>query len=628
MTGLAGVFFRDGRCASPAELKGPLAAVVARGLDPPTIQVDGPCGVGIASRPTTPEEAQFPQPAIDRQSGVLVVLDGRLDDPERLTGYHCEAPGNKIDHSDAQRVLRAYLHLGAAFAARLIGDYALAIWDPRCQQLICVRDALGIRPLYYAISRDRFVFGSNVRSVLSWPGVPNTPNLGMLGEYLAFAFCSRDETLYTAVRRLPPAHLLIITRSQVSITRYWDIDPHYRIRYRDPDDYTQHFQTLFRQAVSDRLRGVGPVGVSLSGGLDSSAVAGVAQQVLDADEPGTRLRAYSMTYPGEDCDETPFIAAVAERWRLSSRHIPWTCFASYPWADQAAAYRDIPEYPSDTRTTPLYQGASADGVSVLLTGEGGDYWQSGSSLPHSHLLEALDLTGLIRELRCEAGYTGYLNALRLLAGGFLWRVTPGQLRQWLESRRRRTPSTSVLSPRFIEDIGLEHRLHCGDCAGRFSDASQWQIAKFGLSGIVSHFYEMIERSAAYHGMELRHPFLDRRLIEFSVAIPDHIRRRGCINRHLLRQAMADVYPAAVRERRDKASFGIVSARALMMKQVQQVLQSPSLLERPWIAPDRYRRLLRETFSEGAPATLLPPRLRHSLWILFAVEIWYREVFGT
>jgi len=628
VTGLAGVFFRDGRCAGPAELEGPLAAVVARGLDPPTIQVDGPCGVGIASRPTTPEEAQFPQPAIDRQSGVLVVMDGRLDDPERLTGYHCEAPGNKIDHSDAQRVLRAYLHLGAAFAARLIGDYALAIWDPRCQQLICVRDALGIRPLYYAISRDRFVFGSNVRSVLSWPGVPNTPNLGMLGEYLAFAFCSRDETLYTAVRRLPPAHLLIITRSQVSITRYWDIDPHYRIRYRDPDDYTQHFQTLFRQAVSDRLRRIGPIGVSLSGGLDSSAVAGVAQQVLDVDEPGARLHAYSMTYPGEECDETPFITAVSERWGLSSRRFPWTHFDSFPWAQQAAAYRDIPEYPSDTRTTPLYQGASADGVRVLLTGEGGDYWQSGSSLPHRHLLEAGEITGLIRELRCEAGYTGYLNGLRLLVGSLLWGVTPGQLRRWIESKRRRIPTTSFLSPRFIKDIGLENRLHCGDCAERFPDASQWQMVKFGLSGILAHIYETTERSAASYGLELRHPFLDQRLIEFSVAIPDHIRRRAGVNRYLLRRAMADVYPAAVRERRDKASFEIVSARALMMKQVQQVLQSPMLLERPWIAPDRYRQLLNETFSKGAPDTLLQPRLHHSLWILFAVEVWYREVFGA
>ncbi len=628
MTGLAGVFFRDGRPAGAADLDASLRAVVGRGCGAPTIRVDGPFGVGVASCPTIPQEVWFPQPAIDRASGVIVVLDGRLDEPERLAGYRSHAPSHKTGQSDAQLILGAYLHLGAGCAARLVGDFALAIWDPRSRQLICIRDALGIRPLYYAMSPDRVVFGSNPRSVLSWPGVPNTPNLGMLGEYLAFAFCSCEETLYTAVRRLPPAHVMIVDRSQVSVTRYWDIDPHHRIRYRDPNDYTQHFQTLFRQAVADRLRRVGPVGVSLSGGLDSSAVAGVAQQILDADVPGTQLRAYSMTYPGEDCDETPFIEAAVARWGLSSRRFPWTRFASYPWADQAAAYRDIPEYPSDTRTTPLYQGASADGVRVLLTGEGGDYWQSGSSLPHRHLLEALDLTGLIRELRCEAGYTGYWNALRLLAGALLWGATPGQVRQWVESRRRRIPSTSVLSPRFITDIGLEHRLHCGDCAGRFPDASLWQIVKFGLSGIVSHFYEMTERSAANHGVELRHPFLDRRLIEFSVAIPDYIRRRACVNRHLLRQAMGDVYPAIVRERRDKASFGIVSARALLMKQVQQVLQSPSLLERPWIAPDRYRKLMRETFSERAPATLLQPRLQHSLWILFAVEIWYREVFGT
>lgn len=604
-----------------------LGAVAEPGPGKAPIHLDGPCGIALACDSTGPQEPDHPQLAIDLATSVCACMDGRLDDRERLAR---SIPGARfpavLAGSDAQLVLAAYLAWGHGFAAHLLGDFALVVWDRRQARLLCVRDAVGIRPFYYALTTDWFVFGSNLRSVLLHPAVPRGMNPGMLGEYLAFSLCSQEETLYAAVRRLPPAHLIRVDRGHLSLERYWDLDPQRRIRYRDPREYTAQFSELFGRAVVDRLRGVGTPGVTLSGGLDSSAVAGVAQQWLDAQGAGKRLRAYSVTYPGQGCDESSYIDAVVERWDLVSRRFPWTDFTSCPWAAQARAYLDLPEYPFTTATESLYAGARADGVRVLLTGEGGDFWQAGSNMPHRHLLAELRLRDLLRELRYEAGYTGPGNALRLLAASVLWGFVPGRLRRAIESRRRITVLPPFLSPTFVRASGLEQRLHCGDCAERFADASQWQIAKRARSGILVHFYEMIERGAARHGLELRHPLLDRRLIEFALAVPDHARRHAGIDRALMRDAMQDIYPAAVRGRLSAATFGIVLARVLRLPAVRQVLESAQLSARPWIAPKPYRAFLAATLADAAAGAGGAPRPMYLLWMLFALECWYRQAF--
>jgi asparagine synthase (glutamine-hydrolysing) len=622
---LIAVLNRNGREPDPGLLGELLGAVSERGSDRRSIHLDGHFGIGFAARHTTPEDAAHPRPATDSASGACAFMDGRLDDRERLARSLPGArPEDALTGSDAQLALAAYLALGPGFAARLLGDFALVIWDPREHRLVCVRDASGIRPLYYAATDDCIVVGSNLKSVLLHPAVPRLPNPGMIGEYLAFGFSSLAETLYAAVRRLPPAHLLHVDRGRLCIEPYWELDPHRRIRYRDPREYTEQFGELFGRAVADRLRCVGPIGVALSGGLDSSAVAGVAQGLLDAQGAGTRLRSYSTIYPGQRCDESPYIDAVADRWGLISRRVPWDGSDTCPWSTQASTYLDLPDYPFAIAASALYAGARADGVRVLLTGEGGDFWQDGSRLPHRHMLLALRLRDLLTEVRYETGDTGLGNAIRLMTASLLWGLAPAGLRGLIESRRPVVPLPPYLSPAFVRDIGLERRLHCADCADRFPDASQWQIARRGRGGTLMHFYEMMERTAVRCGLELRHPLLDRRLIEFAVAVPDYVRRRGRVDRVLMRQAMEEIYPAAVRARLTGASFGIVFARALKLPEVLSVLESPQLLARPWIAADPYRAFLKVTLADCAGDRFTSPRSMYLLWILFAVEVWCRN----
>jgi asparagine synthase (glutamine-hydrolysing) len=556
------------------------------------------------------------------------MLDGRLDGRGELEGKaETASPGEHLGTSDAAFSLRLYLRHGTAFSRYLLGDFALVIWDSRQGRLICVRDAFGLRPFYYAISQDQFIFGSNPHAVLRHPGVTATLNSGMIGEYLAFAFCSKDETLYREVRRLPPGHLISVDRAGHSIQRYWDLDPDLRIRYRDARDYSAHFRELFRQSVADRLRRTGPIGVTLSGGLDSSSVAGMAQQLLDDEGSGCRLTAYSMTYPGQTCDESPFIDAVVNRWQFQSRRFPWTGFDSSPWVDQAATFRDVPEFPLSTHVSAMFRGARSDGVRVLLTGEGGDFWQNGSKLPYRHLLAELRLGRMAGEFRYAANYFGILQALQLATASLLWGVVPAHMRRRIEARRGLTNRSPFLSAAFLREIDLHRRLRGEDCADRYPDASQWQIAKRGRSGLLLHFFEMVERSAASQGVELRHPLWDRRIIEYTLAVPDHMRRDRNRGRTMFRDAISDLLPDPVRMRSGAARFDIVLSRSLMLPEIQQVLRSPVVLARPWIDPDRYRKHLEATVSTCMSGANPPMYDVCVLWMLFAIEVWFRNTLS-
>ncbi len=612
-----------------------LQAVADRGSGAAAIHVDGSCALGVVVRATTPEDLGVPQPVVDPPTNTALVFDGRLDDRCGLVdSLRGAAVPVDLTRSDAQLVLAAYLRWGRGCLARLIGEFAFAVWDPRQRCLTCARDVLGLRPLYYAVGRDYFFFGSNPRSVLAQPVVPRRPNLGMVGEFVSLALCNREETLYSDVRRLPPAHYIQIGTGAPAMAPYWDLDPGHHIRYRNPGDYEEHFRALMRRAVGDRLRCIGPIGLALSGGIDSSAVAGVTQQLLDEEGAGTRLRAYSNTYPdasgvgtGYVSDETPYIDAVVERWGLISRRFPWRRFESVPWEQQARTGLDIPDYPNAAPMAALFRGALEDGVRVILTGQGGDSWHQGSQLPHRELLQARDLTGLASELRYRADAVGWPNAVRMLFGSLGWGLIPGGIRRWIEGRRRHLPLPPYLPSRFVRAIALAERVRCDDCADRFRYASRWQMVKHGRSGVVLHGMEVMERSVAERGLELRHPLLDRRLIEFAVGIPDQVKRRGATDRYTMRRAMFGLYPELVRGREDKSAFDFLFVHALLLPDVQRVLASPLLLERPWVQPDLYRRFLAQTLADCRSDRTPAPRPLFYLWMLYAVEVWHRAVFG-
>ncbi len=184
----------------------------------------------------------------------------------------------------------------------------MVVSDEAARRVVCIRDPMGQRPLFHGASAHRIVFGSEahqvVRQLAVGPdAVRPVPNDGMIAEYLTGEPETVAETLWRGVYRLPPAHTLEVTASGTTARRYWDFDPEARVEYARADEYAEHFREIFTRAVECRVRDSARAGVFLSGGIDSSSVAGVAQSIQEASgrEP---IHAFTVAFPGRPCDET------------------------------------------------------------------------------------------------------------------------------------------------------------------------------------------------------------------------------------------------------------------------------------------------------------------------------------
>ncbi|HET7875173.1 MAG TPA: asparagine synthase-related protein, partial [Methylomirabilota bacterium] len=323
MSGIAGLYRLDGGPVDPVLLRAMTDAVAHRGPDGGDCWVDGPIGLGHRLLRSTPESAQEKQPLSDESGDLCLVLDGRIDNRGELRAALAPDGLRLRSDSDGELVLRAYARWGTACPARLIGDFAFALWDNRERRLFCARDPLGVRPFYYHTDGRRFSVASELQQLLVDPSRAAEPNEGMIAEYLACEITHREDTLYRDIFRLPPGHSLVVRPGGHVVSPYWDIDPSRAIRHGTSRDYAEHFRDVFDEAVRCRLRSANPIAAELSGGLDSSSVVATAASLAPAGRAtGDGVETYSLVFPGHACDESGYANQVVALHALRSHTAP------------------------------------------------------------------------------------------------------------------------------------------------------------------------------------------------------------------------------------------------------------------------------------------------------------------
>jgi asparagine synthase (glutamine-hydrolysing) len=612
VSGIAAVLMPDGQAVDSRVIATMLDSMTARGPDGTTMWQSGPLGLGFLALHTTPEAVREPQPHIDRATGRAIAFDGRLDNRDDLI----EALGGTVTHhdGDAALVVAAFNRWGTDAAIRLVGDFALAIADPAARSLLCIRDVIGVRPLCYARSRTGALFvASEMRALLATGMVDEAINEARALEFLSERRYDSAETLYTNVLRLPPAHVLTADHRATRAFRYWDLDPAKNVVYRRDEEYLEHSGELFGRVVRAQTRSSTRVGVLLSGGVDSSAVAALAVST------GAACEALSIIFPGQPCDESAFIRDVAERYGIVStviEHRP----QSPQWYEQSIEdYGDLPDYPNGAMLDPLRERAAASGVRVLLTGAGGDEWFDGSRFHYADWLRRGALMRVARYLTSDVVSRG----VRMTASDFailgVWPTLPPSLRGVI--KRVVSPGTRRVVPEWIPAgaavrTALEARIAFKVTPRDGESFSQADMRTGMALGSQVYMAEMDDRSASRAGVEQRNPLYDRRVIEFAYGLPEEQRWRGSCRKYLLRQAVD--LPPAVRARRDKAEFSDVIIQALHSLKRTSV---PHLCERGWIVPevfaDMHDRFCRLT-DAGDPRRW---QLAMPLWMLFAVDRW-------
>jgi asparagine synthase (glutamine-hydrolysing) len=540
MSGIVGLLNLDGAPVDPALLASLTQSMALGGPDGQATWAEGAIGLGHTLLRTTFESAQEAQPCT-LDGAAWITADARIDGrAELITELRARGRAGDSARPDVELILHAYAAWGTGCVEHLIGDFAFAIWDTRQRRLFCARDQIGTKPFFYAYAQNRqtLAFSNSLDCLRLLPGF--SPQLDELAAADFLLFNSNQDpttTIFAGIRRLAPAHTLTYANGAQQIDRYWRLPEHPLIEYRQDDETIARFQSLFSQAVGDRLR-TERVGVPMSGGMDSSSVAVMAQRLLGeagllaesgaASERGVRAFTLIQDQSNPE-DEGRYARLVAEQAHLA---IEYLRPAAAPPPDLDHVLHSAPEPgPLGPKGPEAPLAHALLGYSrVSMSGLGGDPLLYPSRTFVTTLLRGGDWIRLARLVRGQLARTGKLPPLYLRAG----------LKRWLGGAR---PSTlpAWINPAFAARLGLLERRR--QVLARIETHDQ----RRGMAESPFWSNQLAWGNPGYSGLplEARHPFFDVRLLIFALSVPPI---PWMVNKALLRAAMHGLLPEPVRLR--------------------------------------------------------------------------------
>jgi asparagine synthase (glutamine-hydrolysing) len=630
MCGINGIAFssRSGQLVTRPVLEAMRDVITHRGPDEEGIFIDGNVGLGHR-RLSIVDVASGHQPMTNEDGSLHITYNGEIynhaDYRESL-----KAAGHVYQtHCDTETILHLYEEHGSSCVDYLRGMFAFAIWDQRKQELFIARDRLGVKPLYYVRRDDgSFFFGSEIKALLEAGAVRAEINYAVLSDYLANHAPSGEETLFHGVKRLLPGHVLTWHDGDVTIRRYWDVDfSKDETEVRDDQTYIKQWSDLFRESVRLRLMADVPLGMFLSGGIDSSAIAAVMSGMVS--EP---IKTFSVAFKEREANELEYARLVAEAYKTNHHEIvvsPEQFFEALP---RLVWHEDEPLAHPSSVALYFVSHLAAQHVKVVLTGEGSD--------------ELL------------AGYGRYRRTIWNLSMGRRYnKLTPSFARDVLRNQIENTLPTGrirqklmrtflVLSPE-LESIYFDNfavfpspmqqhmftqetreRMHEIDpyvelrrVLARAKDMSLLDGLLY--ADIKTYLHELLmkqDQMSMATSLESRVPFLDHKLVEFTARMPDSMKLRGQTTKYVLRESMKGVLPEKILTR-SKMGFPVPIGtwfRGPFKSVIDEYVLSERALSRRIFAPDFVRQIVsRHQAGED-----------HSerLWSLLNFEIWLRQFF--
>ena len=495
------------------------------------------------------------QPIVSDDGGTAIVFNGEIYNHREIR-RDLERLGHRFrSQCDTETVLRAFMEWDTACFERMRGMFGVALWSEASRRLVLARDRMGIKPLYYYSGADDLYFGSELKAILEHAHIPRRLDERALDRFLSVNYVPGDRTLIEGIRKVPPGHLLEWSRGKFRMERWWEL-PREGARPNSLEAAKEELDGLLRESVREHLVSDVPLGVWASGGVDSSTILDYA-----AEQSGSKLKTFSISFRGRSFDESPYFREVAERYGTDHHE-----FDLNPETELESAIQDFAYYsdePSaDAGALPVWflSRMSRQYVTVALSGEGADELFGG--------YETYQADRLARPLR----------------------LTPRWLRRWVHGALERYVPVSD------EKIGLEYKLKRGiegswldpDEAhffwnGTFSseqlkairrgggDNGLAELARrvaTGSAGVVERYMRVdqncylpddilykTDRMSMAHSLEVRPPMLDHRIVEFAARLPVRLKIRDWRQKYVLKELMRGKLPERVLNRK-KAGFDI------------------------------------------------------------------------
>jgi len=543
MSGIVGIVHFDGSPVEAELLRKLTDFLVFRGPDAQQTWIRDNAGFAHTLFKTTEESERDSQP-LTLDGKTWIVADARIDAREELFAALKAAGEFDIVPScwtDAELILRAYRAWGLDCVEHLLGDFAFGIWDDTRQRLFCARDHMGVKPFYYAQLGAYVIFSNTLDCIRQDPRISAGLNDLAIADFLLFGFNQEPATTsFAEIRRIPPAHCATWSRDDFSIRRHWSMPIEEPLFYKQANDYVAHFQYLLHKSVADRLR-TNRVGVFMSGGIDSPTLASTALDLLRQRYANFELGALTQVDSFVP-EERRYAETVANHLAIPIKYQPWTDASQFDWETTPFS---LPEPHPNECLVPAerqFWGQFGPFSRVFLYGEGPDNALIMDSKPYlSYLLK-------------RGSYRRFLSSIlfTLLAD----RRPPFSRRilQAIKNSSNADGTGKSDYPKWLNSA-FEYRLQLRErwCVLNTPVASRHTIRPKAYSSLQSPrwqaMFEGFDPGVTKTSFEVRHPFVDTRMLRFLLAVPP---LPWCRSKYLLRKSMAGRLPQSVLRRRKKS----------------------------------------------------------------------------
>jgi asparagine synthase (glutamine-hydrolysing) len=588
-----------------------------RGPDDAGIYVDRHVGLGHR-RLSIIDLASGTQPMCNEDGSIHIVFNGEVYNYLELRRQYLYGRHDFSSSSDTEVIIHLYEEFGARCVEYLNGMFAFALWDARKQTLLLARDRVGVKPLYYSVQNGTLIFASEVKALLQHPSVHAAVDPVAIDQFMTYGYVQSPGTALKGIFRVPEGHVMTYRDGVLTATRYWDLDfvPNHEATEQEHVDRVTY---LLTDSIRLRLRSDVPLGVLLSGGLDSSAVVGLLARAVG------NVKTFSIGFDaGSEYNELQYARRLARHFGTEHYDLVLPSAAFRDFIPRLAYYMDEPV--TEAAAIPLYfvcQLASQH-VKVVLSGEGSDELFAG--YPIYRYMQLLERYRAIPKL-----------GRQLLVDPLLRRVMPGaKLEKYL--RLAQDPVDRRYLNVHLYDLRQRGQLYAGEFAAAlqsvdafdsigalYTRTRDWDLLSRLLyldtkSWLCNDILIKADRMSMANSIELRVPFLDYRLIEYAATIPSRYKLRGAESKYILKRALKNVLPSWVRKRQ-KMGFPTPLSRMFRHElngYVQDVLLDSRTLGRGYFDPSVVRTFIDEHTSGTVE--------RHTeLWRLLVLEQWQRQL---